>query len=237
MRMPWCKAIGIVVLLAIISSPALAGLANPVAFQATYHLSVDGWPDARINHRLSRQGEVWQSEMRAAISIAKGDERSRFRIDGGVIDAESYVSGYNLLGFGERYRLTAEDLTALPDRQTALFVLSRRAPDARCTHDQVAPCTLHYLGYKGEEETLHYRILERGETQLPYGTYPSVTVDSWDPEKPDRRLVFTFHREIPGLLLAMEYRRDGERQSRLTLRQLSFPNQVPPDKTPAYQKN
>ncbi|HET8790341.1 MAG TPA: hypothetical protein VFM75_03970, partial [Modicisalibacter sp.] len=60
--MPLCKAIGIVALLAIISPPTLAGLAKPVPFQATYHLSVDGWPDASISHRLSRQGELWQSE-------------------------------------------------------------------------------------------------------------------------------------------------------------------------------
>ncbi|SDL20151.1 hypothetical protein SAMN05661010_01048 [Modicisalibacter muralis] len=231
MRMPLCKAIGVFVLLAVFSLPALAGLANPVAFQATYHLSVDGWPDARISHRLSQRGEVWQSEMRAAISIAKGDERSRFRIEGETTDAESYASGYNLLGFGERYRLTEDDLSTLPDRQTALFALSRRAPEARCTHDR-APCTLHYLGYKGEEETLRYRVIERGETRLPPGTFPSVTVDSWDPEKPDRHLVFTFHRKMPGLLLAMEYRRDGERQSRLTLTQLTLSEEAP-----AHQQN
>ncbi|HET8789721.1 MAG TPA: hypothetical protein VFM75_00785, partial [Modicisalibacter sp.] len=212
---------------AIISPPTLAGLAKPVPFQATYHLSVDGWPDASISHRLSRQGELWQSEMRAAISIAKGEELSRFRLDGEDIDAQFYVGGYNLLGFGERYRLTEDDLSLLFDRQTALFVLSRRAPEARCTDDQVAPCSLAYLNYKGEKEALNYRVIERGETRLPVGTFPSITVDSWNPEKPDRHLLFTFHREIPGLLLAMEYRRDGERHSRLTLTQLILSEEAP----------
>jgi len=239
MRIAACRAIGVVAL-ALISLSALASPADPVPFRATYHLSVEGWPDAQIDHRLSRHGELWQSEMQATISIAEGEERSRFRVDSKGIDARAYVSGYSLLGFGERYRLTEDDLAALPDRQTALFALSRRAPDARCTQtedeNETAPCTLRYLDYEGEQKTLRYRVVMHGETRLPIGTFPSVTVDSWDPEKPDRRLVFTFHRDIPGLLLGVEYRRDGERRSRLTLTQLTLPNKALPAHAPTHQQ-
>ena len=50
---------------------------------------------------------------------------------------------------------------------------------------------------------------------------------AWNPKTPDRQLVFSFHRHVPGLLLAMEYRRDGERQSHLTLTRVDLPDAPP----------
>ena len=35
-------------------------------------------------------------------------------------------------------------------------------------------------------------------------------------------MIFSFHPELPGLLLAMEYQRDGERRSRLALTELAL---------------
>lgn len=205
---------------------SLAGLAqaSPVPFQAKYRLSLEGWPDARIDHRLSHQGELWQSEMSVALAMAEGEERSRFRLDDQGVDAHSFVSGYRLLGLGDDYRLAADELTELPDRQTALFALSRQAVEARCTHAQVAPCTVRYLDHKGDEETLKYRVVERREVALPAGTFPGIRVDTWDPEKPDRHLIMTFHTEVPGLLLGMAYRRDGEQKSHLVLTSLHLPS-------------
>lgn len=209
----------------------LAGVAQaaPVPFEATYQLTVRGWPDAQIQHRLSRQGALWQSEMRAAISIAEGEELSRFRLTEDRVDARFYASGYQLLGFGKQYRLARRDLTELPDRQSALFALSRRVDSDRCTHSQVAPCRLRYLNYEGEEETLAYRVVGRDEVQLPAGTFPRVRVDSWNPEKPDRHLLLGFHPAIPGLLLSVDYYRDGEHKSHLALMQLTLTGESPSD--------
>ncbi|SHF23569.1 hypothetical protein SAMN02745148_02126 [Modicisalibacter ilicicola DSM 19980] len=215
------RAIVLIVVLATGLQTASAH-AEPVPFKATYALAIDGWPDARIRHRLSRQGEVWQSEMNAAIAVAEGDERSRFRLEGELIEAEAYASGYRFLSFGERYRLSADELTHLPDRQTALFILSRQVDKARCTHNQVAPCTLRFLNYKGEETLLKYRVVDRDQARLPAGTFPRIVIDAWNPEKSDRHLIMGFHPEIPGLLLSLEYRREGERKSRLVLSQLTL---------------
>lgn len=196
--------------------------ASPVPFQASYQLAIAGWPDAQIDHRLSRRGELWQSEMRADIGIAEGNERSRFRVSEQHVEAQSYTSGYRMLGIGKRYTLAADEMTALPDRQAALFALSRQAVDARCRGDQVAPCTLRYLDHKGDEETLQYRVVERGEVALPAGRFPGIRVAIWDAEKPDRHLTMTFHSEVPGLLLSADYRRAGERRSRLVLTRLTL---------------
>lgn len=161
--------------------------ANPVPFQARYQLSIAGWPDVQIKHRLSRQGELWQSEMSAAIAIAEGKERSRFRLDEHGIKAQSYTGAYRMLGIGKRYRLASAELTELPDRQAALFALSRRAADARCRDDNVAPCTLRYLDHKGEAETLRYRVTGHGEIALPAGRFSGISVDAWDPQFPGKQ--------------------------------------------------
>lgn len=208
------------------SGLASLALAGPVPFQADYRLVIEGWPDALINHRLSHQGELWQSEMRAALAIAEGEERSRFRIEKQRVVAQSYISGYRMLGMGKRYTLAGDELTELPDRQTALFALSRQADKVRCSHAQAAPCTLRYLDHQGEEETLRYRVIERGEVALPAGAFPSISIDAWNPEKPDRHLLMTFHPDIPGLLLSMAYHRDGARRSRLVLTRLTLDSQA-----------
>ncbi|MFC3284984.1 hypothetical protein [Litchfieldella rifensis] len=193
----------------------------PRPFAASYRLEVDGWPHARINHQLSRHGPHWQSDMRATISIARGNESSRFRVGDDGIRATAYRSGYSLLGIGDKYQLGHDDLAALPDRQAALFELSRQAVKAQCNANH-SPCELRYLDHKGREEVLRYRIVERGELALPAGEFDAVTIEAWDPEHPERQLIFNFHPELPGLLLAVDYHRDGERKSRLTLTELNL---------------
>ncbi|GGX86087.1 hypothetical protein GCM10007160_11650 [Litchfieldella qijiaojingensis] len=195
--------------------------ADPRPFAASYRLEINGWPSARVEHQLTRQGNHWQSDMRAAIAMARGSESSRFRIGDDGIRASAYHSGYSLLGIGGKYRLGHDDLASLPDRQTALFELSRQAVQARCDDDQ-PPCEFRYQDHKGREETLHYRVVERSELTLPAGNFDAITIESWDPEHPERRLIFSFHPELPGLLLAIDYRREGERKSRLTLTELSL---------------
>lgn len=212
---PW------LLLLACLILPGLSH-ANPTPFQADYALRIDGWPDASIQHTLSRHGSTWESEMQTAIAIAQGNERSRFRLQDGTVEPLQFVSGYRLLGLGKRYSLSAGDLRTLPDRQTALFELSRQVRTARCSHPQVSPCTIRYLDHKGDEETLNYRVVAHPDVTLPIGTLPGIRIDAWDPEKRDRHLILTFHADIPGLLLDMEYRREGEIASQLTLTRLTL---------------
>ncbi|WP_318153373.1 hypothetical protein [Halomonas sp. ML-15] len=204
------------------SAPCVAAdgedFAEPTPFTAHYQLQISGWPNASVEHRLSQHGEQWQSDMRAAIAVARGNERSRFRVNADGVRPSAYSSGYSLLGIGGDYRLGSGDLSSLPDRQAALFDLSRRsAVTTRCEGQEAAPCELHFVDHKGEQETLRYRVLERGQLESPAGTFDAVTVETWDPETPERQLVFDFHPTLPGLLLGVDYHRDGERRSRLTL--------------------
>ncbi|WP_136069275.1 hypothetical protein [Modicisalibacter radicis] len=204
-----------------------AGPAQPVAFEARYRLALDGWPDMTIDHSLSRQGEHWQSRMQASVSIASGRETGRFRMVDDGLEALLYTSRYRLMGFGERFRLDADQLARLPDRQTALFSLARRAPAAACRGKAATPCTLRYLDHEGEEGTLDYRVRGLGRHATPASTFPAVTVEAWSPDKPERRLTLIFHRNVPGLLLGMTYRRDGERRSRLSLVHVSSEDDQP----------
>lgn len=213
--------LGITITSMLVSTAMAREPTAPRPFAASYRLEVDGWPIARINHRLSRHGPHWQSDMRAAISMARGNESSRFRVSDDGIRATAYHSGYSLLGIGDKYRLGHDDLADLPDRQAALFDLSRQAVQALCNTNQ-SPCELRYQDHKGREEVLRYRIVERGELTLPAGEFDAVTIEAWDPEHPERQLVFSFHPELPGLLLAIDYRRDGKRKSRLTLTELTL---------------
>lgn len=192
--------------------------AEPRPFDARYHLEVDGWPNATIEHRLSRDGTQWLSDMRADITLAQGRERSRFLADE-TVQSLHYASGYSLLGVGKRYALDRETLARLPDRQAALFELSRRATTTQCT----APCRLRYLDHRGRETLVEYRLLPRTALSLPAGKFEAVRVEVVEPDEPDRRLRFSFHPGVPGLLLAMEYHRDGERRSRLSLAELDLP--------------
>lgn len=213
-------------LLALIASIPLAsanGFVEPRPFAARYHLDISGWPNANIEHRLSQHGEQWQSDMRAAIAVARGTESSRFRVSDSGVRPSAYSSGYSLLGIGGNYRLGNDDLATFPDRQAALFDLSRRAVSTTdCEGDEATPCELRFVDHKGENETLHYRILERKTLSLPAGDFDAVSVSTWDPEKPERQLVFRFHPELPGLLLGADYHRDGKLSSRLTLSELDL---------------
>jgi len=190
-------------------------------FVAHYQLAVSGWPDATIEHRLTREGNAWQSLMQARIPVATGSERSRFIVAPGGIRSVAYESGYSLLGIGKAYRLGPDELAKLPDRQAALFALSRRAARGDCQ----PRCRLRYQDHQGEEETLLVRHLGPRQVSLPAGDFEAVVVEITEPDEPDRRLVFGFHPTIPGLLLTMEYHRDGERRSRLSLSSLSLPGQ------------
>lgn len=193
-------------------APGSALAVEPRPFDARYRLEVAGWPSTTVEHRLSRDGTHWQSDMRAAISVARGHERSWF-IAGETIRSLHYASGYSLLGIGKDYELGRQALARLPDRQTALFDLSRRAVADDCH----TPCPLRYLDHRGREERVDYRRLDRRTLELPAGRFEAVRVEVTEPDAPERRMVFSFHPGMPGLLLAMEYHRDGERRSRLAL--------------------
>ena len=186
-------------------------------FSASYHLEVKGWPNANIEHRLTRESGHWQSQMQAAIAVARGNERSRFIVTPEGVQAVNYSSGYSLLGLGGDYRLGSHDLALLPDRQAALVQLSRQALSGDC---QNVACQMTYLDHRGREESLEYRLLGTQQLTLPAGNFDAIKVEAHEPDKPDRRLLFYFHPETPGLLLAVDYHRDGERQSRLTLTSL-----------------
>ncbi|APE30214.1 hypothetical protein BOX17_04165 [Halomonas aestuarii] len=190
---------------------------EPRPFDARYRLEVKGWPNATIEHRLSHDGAEWRSEMSADIAVARGSERSRF-LAGPAIRSLHYASGYTLMGFGKEYELDRESLDGLPDRQAALFELSRRASAADCA----APCRLRYLDHRGREKEVEYRVLSRTDLSLPAGEFEAVRVEVTEPDEPGRRMIFSFHPELPGLLLAMEYQRDGERRSRLALTELAL---------------
>ncbi len=203
------------------AAPARADALEPRPFVADYRLEVSGWPNARVSHRLSRHGDWWESEMRAGIRLASGHERSRFRLDGESLAASAYSSGYRLMGIGGTYRLGHDDLRELPDRQAALIELSRRAANGHCRAEP--PCTIRFVDHKGREERLDYRPLPPTPLQLPDGeTLDALRLEAWNPETPERRLFFAFHPRLPGLLLDVEYRRDGERQSRMRLEALEI---------------
>lgn len=194
---------------------------RPRPFVADYALEISGWPDARVSHRLSRHGDWWESEMRAAIRLASGHERSRFRLGDEGPSASAYSSGYRLLGIGGTYRLGHDELRELPDRQAALFELSRRAANGDCR--AAPPCRIRFVDHKGREERLDYRPLAPVARRLPDGeSIQAPRLEAWEPDKPERRLVFAFHPELPGLLLGVEYRRDGEPTNRLTLQALTL---------------
>lgn len=203
----------------LVSSIAAGDVVPTRPFVAHYLLSVSGWPDATIEHHLSREGDTWQSRMQASIAMATGSERSRFIVEPDGIRSMDYASGYSLLGIGKEYRLGSDELATLPDRQAALFELSRQAVRGDCQPH----CRLRYQNHEGEEETLRVRHLGPRQVALPAGDFEAIAVEVTEPDEPDRRLVFGFHPTFPGLLLTMEYHRDGERRSRLSLSSLSQP--------------
>ncbi|SEM05149.1 hypothetical protein [Halomonas caseinilytica] len=202
----------------------LAGSATaatpPQPFDARYHLQVAGWPDADIQHQLQRTGIGWQSEMSTKLPGISGHEMGRFRLDeDGQVQSLYYASGYSLLGIQRSYRLERDALQTWPDRQSALFALSRQAIDGDCTSE----CRVHYLDHRGHEERVDYRVTGREMLELPAGRFEALRVEVTEPGEPDRRLVFDFLPRMPGLLLSMGYYRDGERRSHLTLTHLNAP--------------
>ncbi|WP_146209046.1 hypothetical protein [Halomonas sp. A11-A] len=192
--------------------------AVPQPFAARYRLEVSGWPSTSVEHRLTQDGGSWHSEMSAAIAVARGEERSRFLIKDQGVRSLQYISGYSLLGLGGDYRLAPDDLAVLPDRQAALFELSRRVIDGTCQES----CDIRYQNHRGREERMAYQVLGPESLSLPAGEFEAVAVEVTEPDKPERHLVFHFHPEVPGLMLAVEYHRDGERRSRLSLTRLSL---------------
>lgn len=190
----------------------------PLPFNARYRLEVSGWPSTSVEHRLSRDGGSWYSEMSAAIAMARGEESSRFLIEEHGVRSLQYLSGYSLLGLGGDYRLTPDDLATVPDRQAALFDLSRRVLNDGCQD----VCSIRYQDHRGREERMEYRILGPESLSLPAGEFEAMAVEVTEPGKPERRMVFRFHPEIPGLILVVDYHRDGERKSRLSLTRLSL---------------
>ncbi|WFF40490.1 hypothetical protein EVC62_02655 [Salinicola endophyticus] len=223
--MPYLTSMLLSLALLLLSATTALAQSAPTPFVAHYRLAISGWPDATITHRLSQHGSVWESTMQASLKIAHGEERGRFAVEGDDVQAIDYTSGYSLLGIGDDYHLNADQLKRLPDRQTALFELARTAPEARCRSDQVSPCQLTYQDHKGRDKTLYYRVTGEGEVTTPAGKFPGVSVDTWDadPDKRGRHLFLTFDRDVPGLLLASRYVRDGEQRSQLSLLDVSFP--------------
>ncbi|WP_163574334.1 hypothetical protein [Halomonas faecis] len=218
--MPFARLLGLplAALLLFAAWPADLALASsePTPFSARYRLQVSGWPDVTIEHRLAQEGHYWLSEMQASIAMASGEERSRFMVDDTGVQSLHYSSGYSLLGIGDRYSLASDTLRELPDRQTALFLLSQRAHGDQCA----ATCRLTYQDHRGDRERLRFRVLPRQHLSVPAGDFEALTIEATNPDEPGRRLMLRFHPELPGLLLAADYHRDGERRSRLTLTSL-----------------
>ncbi|MBA2778348.1 hypothetical protein [Billgrantia kenyensis] len=185
-------------------------------FQANYRLEVRGWPNATIEHQLTRESGHWKSRMQASIAVARGNERSRFIVTPEGVRSVNYASGYSLFGVGGNYRLGSSELAKLPDRQAALIELSRRALNGGCQES----CRLTYQDHRGREEILDYQPLGTEILSLPAGEFEAVKVAVNEPETPEREMLFHFHPQFPGLLLAVDYRRDGERRSRLILTSL-----------------
>lgn len=202
------------------AAPAVAAATSitPRPFSARYRLEVEGWPAAYIDHRLSRDGDYWESLMETDIRVARGSERSRFLLQGEAVQSLYYASGYSLLGVGDSYRLGAEPLETLPDRQTALFTFSRRIINGDCSADA---CDIRYLDHKGREERLRAHAQGSSRITLPAGTFAALAVEAWEADEPDRRLLFHFHPEVPGLLLSVDYHRNGKRRSHLALSELT----------------
>lgn len=208
--------------LAWLPTSALAFMTTPEPplqpFSASYHLEVSGWPNATITHQLSRESDHWQSRMQASIAVARGNERSRFIVTPEGVRAVNYSSGYSLFGMGGDYRLGSSDMALFPDRQAALIELSRHALSGDC---QDTACQLTYLDHRGRKEILNYRVLGTEQLTLAAGNFEAVKVQASEPGTPERQLLFYFHPDTPGLLLAVDYHRDGERKSRLTLTSLN----------------
>lgn len=200
----------------LVSGMALAEpvLKDPRPFEAQYRLEVRGWPGANITHRLSNEGSHWLSDMRFSVTVARGQEFSRFSLNDDDTHALLYSSSYSLLGVGDSYQLSERDIPSL-DRQTALFDLSRRAGHESCTES--APCEIEFVDHKGRDEHFQYFVTDPGVISVPAGEFEAVNVSLIDIEKPDRLLQLSFHPDWPGLILSAVYQKEGSRETQLTL--------------------
>jgi hypothetical protein len=192
---------------------------EPRPFEAQYRLEVRGWPGATITHRLTKEDSHWLSDMRFSITVARGQEFSRFVINGDETQALLFNSSYSVLGVGDSYQLNASDIPSL-DRQTALFDLSRRAGHENCTES--APCEIEFVDQKGRDEHFQYYVNEVSDNvpdtiQVPAGEFEALQVSLIDIEKPDRLLQLHFHPDWPGLILSAVYQKEGRRETQLTL--------------------
>ncbi|WP_445619402.1 hypothetical protein ACUN8C_11855 [Kushneria sp. Sum13] len=206
-----------------VSTSLQAGEIQP--FKAQYHLVIDGWPNADMTHQLERDKEGWRTTMHASIKIATGYEYSRFRLRNDTDVAPwSFYSRYRLFGFGDTYRLDDQQLAALPDRQAALFALSRQAFNApSCRGRQTTPCTFAYVDHKARQRDMAWRVIDDPEMSVPQGHWQTRHVEAWDEDKPDRRMNFYFTSRYPGLLVQTDYFRDGKLSARLQLTGLETP--------------
>lgn len=192
---------------------------QPRPFEAQYRLEVRGWPGATITHRLTNEGSHWLSDMRFSITVARGQEFSRFAVDGDDTQSLLFNSSYSVLGVGDSYQLNESDIPSL-DRQTALFDLSRRAGHENCTES--APCEIKFVDQKGRDEHFQYYVSGTNDNapdtiRVPAGEFETVQVSLIDIEKPDRLLQLNFHPDWPGLILSAVYQKEGSRETQLTL--------------------
>lgn len=192
---------------------------DPQPFEAQYRLEVRGWPGATITHRLSNEGNHWLSDMRFSITVARGQELSRFSLNDNTPHALLYSSSYSLLGVGSSYQLGERDIPHL-DRQTALFDLSRRAGHENCTES--APCDIEFVDHKGRDEHFQYYVEKQwvadpSRIGMSGDAFEALNVSLIDVEKPDRLLQIRFHPDWPGLILSAIYQKEGRRETQLTL--------------------
>ncbi|MDP3534921.1 MAG: hypothetical protein Q8S08_05990 [Halomonas sp.] len=193
-------------------------LPMPQPFEAQYQLEIRGWPSASITHTLNNEGFHWLSDMRFSVTVARGQERSRFTLNDNETHSLLYNSSYSLFGIGDSYQLDESDISSL-DRQAALFDLSRRAGHENCTAN--APCDIEFVDHRGRDEHFQYYVTEPGTVSVPAGEFEARRVTLFDVEKPDRHLQINFHPEWPGLILSARYEKEGRRQTQLTMTQFN----------------
>ncbi|MGY4877316.1 hypothetical protein ACLUEY_05450 [Vreelandella aquamarina] len=188
-----------------------------IPFEAQYRLDVRGWPDATIKHSLTDEGHHWLSDMRFSITVARGQERSRFHTDTNATHSLMYDSSYSVLGIGDSYQLREDDISTL-DRQTAIIDLARRAGNETCTAQ--APCDMYFADHRGRDEHFQYYMDDITRLRVPAGEFDTRSVILFDTEKPDRQIRISFHADYPGLILEALYQKDGKRNTHITLTRL-----------------
>ncbi|MCX2522676.1 hypothetical protein [Larsenimonas rhizosphaerae] len=189
-------------------------------FEATYHLSVKGWPDATVSHTLKAHGDDWQSHMKARISIATGEETGRF-VAGAPLEAIAYRGGYHLLGISHDYRLDRQDLATLPDRQTALVQLGLSLDAARCRTNDQPPCRFDYMNEKGKARHYLYRVTSAAPVTTPAGSLAARHIHAWREGHSDSVINAALSTDTPGLILSLDYLKDDTVKARLRLTHLT----------------